>query len=77
MPKQKYNLKMTMPEAPGVLVQAATTIGAALGTATKTVEIAVGRYEPTVAAAKKRLPRKVKKLAKQVAAKKGAATASK
>lgn len=76
MPKQKYNLKTTMPEEPGGLVQAGTTIGAALGTATKKVEIAVGRYEPT-AAAKKRLPRKVKKLAKQVAAKKAAAAAAK
>ena len=59
-----------------MLVQAATTIGAALGTATKKVEIAVGRYEPPVAAAKKRLPRKLKKLSKQVAAKKAAASAT-
>ena len=75
MPKQNYKLKMTMPEEPGILVQAATSIGAALGSATKKVEIAVGRYEPPAAEPKKRLPRKVKKLAKQVEADKAASAA--
>ncbi len=73
MPTPKNKLKMTISEEPGALVQAATAIGAALGNATKKVAIVVGRYEPTVAAVKKRLPRKVKKLAKQTAAKKAAA----
>ena len=72
MPKQNYKLNMTMPEKPSALVQAATTIGAALGTATKKVEIAVGRYEPPVAEPKQRLPRKEKKQAKQDAEKKAA-----
>ena len=72
MPTQKNKLNTTIAEAPSVLVEAATAIGSAMGSAAKKVEIAVGRYTPQPVAAKKRLPRKVKKLAKQTAAKKAA-----
>ena len=72
MATKKQTNPAPAPKEEAPLVQAASAIGTALGTVTKKVQTVVGRYQVPVAAVKKRMPRKLKKLAKQLAAKKAA-----